>query len=142
MISSFSNPKTQMPFVVLLCALLIAAPISQALAQEQESQQEPSEAETIQQAETDARADQSGFGYGVGGFLCGIFGWLFATLSSPDVPAARLVGKSSNYVVVYSEAYKSKAKSIRTRAACTGWGIGALATVAIFAATGGLSGTK
>lgn len=131
MISLLLNRKLQVPLIALLSVLLVAIPLTGALAQQQTTPQEPSAADIIRQAESDADADESGTIYGVGGFLCGIFGWLLATLSSPDVPAARLVGKSSNYVVMYSDAYKRKAKSNRTNAACIGWGIGSAVSLAI-----------
>jgi hypothetical protein len=136
MLSFFTQSIYSKSLIVVLCCLMIATPISQALAQEM-TQQDPSAEIIMAQAEADAQEDVSGTVYGIGGFLCGIFGWLAATLSSPDVPAARLVGKSSNYVSIYTEAYKSKAKSIRTTAACTGWAIGSAISLIVLAAGGG-----
>ena len=137
MMSFFNNSIFSKLLIVVLCGLLIATPVSQVFAQELMAQQDPSAELIMAQAEADAQTDVNGMVYGVGGFLCGIFGWLAATLSSPDVPAARLIGKSSNYVSIYSQAYKDKAKSIRTSAACTGWAIGAAVSLVIFAAGGG-----
>ncbi|MBI3194993.1 MAG: hypothetical protein HYZ34_11105 [Ignavibacteriae bacterium] len=136
MLSFFTQSIYTKLLIVFLCCLMIATPVSRVFAQEM-MQQDPSAEIIMAQAEADAQEDVSGAVYGIGGFLCGIFGWLAATLSSPEVPAVRLIGKSSNYVSIYSEAYKSKAKSIRTTAACTGWAIGAAVSLIIFAAGGG-----
>jgi len=105
--------------------------------QQQDQQQDPEQAEDFgaicMQAEFDAEKDEEGaIGYGFAGFLCGIFGWLFAHASSPKVPAKRLVGKSQNYVEAYSSCYEKKAKKIRTSAACTGWLVGASVGLLIF----------
>lgn len=118
-------------FTILLCFMMFVTPIINVLAQTKTMNQEPSYAEIQAQAEADAREDESGVGYGIGGFFCGIFGWLFAQLSSPDVPATRLIGKSANYVAIYAEAYKRKAKSVRTTAACIGWAIGSTVSLII-----------
>ena len=131
-------PRLLRSIVLVVCCLILALPVAQALAQTNGTQQEdPSFLEIKTQAEQDAKQDVSGFGYGVGGFFCGIFGWLFATLSNADAPASRLIGKSPTYVSIYVESYKSKAKSIKTTAACIGWGIGTVASIAIIAASGG-----
>jgi len=88
-------------------------------------------------AEADAEEDEGGAtGYGIGGFLCGIFGWLFATISKPKPPASRLVGKSETYVAAYSDCYEAKAKSIRTHAACMGWVAGAVVSLLILSLGG------
>ncbi|MBM2815430.1 MAG: hypothetical protein HW421_2192 [Ignavibacteria bacterium] len=81
-------------------------------------------------AEDDARADEgNAIGYGAGGFLCGIFGWLVAELSSPRTPSARLIGKDLNYSTAYTTCYEKKAKSIRRTSACTGWVIGSTVSI-------------
>ena len=136
------HPVIVRPMIFIICLMLLLVPIAQVLAQTAGTQQEPSYLEVKTQAEADAKQDTSGIGYGFGGFFCGIFGWLFAMLISPDVPTARLIGKSPSYVAIYTESYKSKAKSIRTSAACIGWGIGAAVSLAILAATGGFEGKK
>lgn len=137
-----SNSFFSKMLIIVLCGLLIATPISQTFAQELMAQIDPSAEKIMQEAEADAHADVSGTVFGIGGFFCGIFGWLAATLISPDVPSARLIGKSSNYVSIYTQAYKDKVKSIRTTAACTGWVLGSAVSVLILTSSGGLNTKK
>ena len=57
-------------------------------------------------------------------FLAGCFGgWLGLVISyvhQPSPPASRLIGKSSEYVAFYTDAYKDAAKKIQTKWAWTG----------------------
>jgi hypothetical protein len=46
----------------------------------------------------------------IAGLGCGIFGLGAAFLIKPSAPASRLVGKSPEYVVCYTDAYKSAAR--------------------------------
>ncbi|GEM_PF-2331638 len=119
------------PLVFLLSFLILTIPVTQALAQAQTTNQELSAEQIIAIAEADASEDTNATIYGLGGFCCGIFGWLFAMLSKPDVPSARLVGKSADYVTVYSNAYRNKVKSLRTHAACVGWAIGTTVSIVV-----------
>lgn len=135
MLSIYNYSKLFKAITVLLCFMMFVTPIINVFAQTNTVNQEPSYAQIQATAEADAREDESGIGYGIGGFFCGIFGWLFAQVSSPDVPASRLIGKSTNYVAVYAEAYKRKAKSIRTTAACIGWAIGSTVSLIIMFST-------
>lgn len=133
-----------MPFkalAALLSLLVVVTPMA-ALAQEietpvvQDTTAVTDEASTAylqikQQAEADAEADAHSGGYGVAGFFCGIFGWIFALASNPEVPGERVVGKSSSYMAVYADVYKDAVRSKNIRAACTGWGIGAAISVSV-----------
>ena len=82
-------------------------------------------------AQNDAMEDVNGTTWFVIGCLLGLIGWLIAYVSQPNPPATRLLGKSSDYVAVYTDAYRQKAKEIQTSKALTGCLIGTLATVLI-----------
>ena len=55
----------------------------------------------------------------------GFAGVLAAYLIEPSVPATRLLGKSHEYIVAYTDAYKQEAKSIQTKNALYGCGTSA-----------------
>ena len=74
-------------------------------------------------AKNDARAANT-VPYMVGGFCCGVFGFVFAAVSSPAVPADRLAGKSSDYTSAYTRCYQNEARGRNMKAACGGWAIG------------------
>lgn len=67
----------------------------------------------------------------LGGALCGILGFLGAAVSNPSPSPAKLVGKSADYVLCYSEAYRSASKKKNMMYACAGWTV----VAAIFLAT-------
>ena len=52
---------------------------------------------------------------------CGVFGFGAALLTAPNPPTQALVGKSSNYVLGYTEGYKKKAKGQNVLYAGIGW---------------------
>jgi hypothetical protein len=80
--------------------------------------------------ERDAKGNPLWFLAGLG---CGIFGAGAAYIYNPDPPAQGLMGKSSEYVLCYTDAYKKKAKMKNTTYACVGWAV----WIAIVVATGG-----
>lgn len=55
-----------------------------------------------------------------GGCVLGSVGLLGAHLYEPPVPTSRLVGKSPEYVLVYADAYKAKARDLQIRSAFIG----------------------
>ena len=42
----------------------------------------------------------------------------------PNLPPNRFIGKSPEYIDLYTDAYKKKAKSLRTKSAVGGWAVG------------------
>jgi hypothetical protein len=76
-------------------------------------------------AQRDAETDISAGGWFAAGFLCGVFGWLFAYLSDSKPPVSRMMGKDSDYVLAYSSEYESKAKNIKTSKSLIGCLVGA-----------------
>jgi hypothetical protein len=85
-------------------------------------------------AQMDAEASSSGstwfiISYVTGCLLGGIGGLIplaIAASSNPTPPAAALIGKSSDYVAIYTQCYQQKARSINTRQATFGCISGAL----------------
>ncbi len=55
---------------------------------------------------------------------CGIIGFIAALVSSPEPPAEALMGKSEEYVLGFTEGYKSKSRSKNIANACSGWALG------------------
>ena len=78
----------------------------------------------VQQAEADARRDVgqdvSTISWGVGGFFCGVCAVAYVYIDKPQVPAARLVGKSADYVSFYTDTYNREVKKQRGQAAMIG----------------------
>ena len=79
-------------------------------------------------AERDAAADVNQFLWGagtfglaiIGGCLLGSIGLLGSYLYEPSPPTSRLLGKSPEYILFYSDAYKAKARSVQARASVLG----------------------
>ncbi len=115
--------------IFLLSALLLLLPVTRSLAQAQHQKEKINVDFITNQAENDAYADTHTTLYGFGGFCCGVFAWLFVLMGDPDVPSERLIGKSADYVVIYSMAYKEKVKSMRTDAVLIGWALGLAASI-------------
>ena len=69
--------------------------------------------QAIMQAQMDAAADINGFLWIGCGFLFPILAVGAAYLIEPSPRAARLLGKSPEFVAVYTDAYRQKAKGIR-----------------------------
>jgi hypothetical protein len=74
-------------------------------------------------------------GYFFLGLACGLIGFIITIAQKPSPPAEDLVGKSDEYVVCYTSAYKKNTKKKNTTAACIGWGIGAAIGIAIVLGT-------
>ena len=68
------------------------------------------------------------------GCLFGLLGIGAAYVLEPSPPASRLLGKSSDYVAIYTDCYKDEGRNIQTKAAVKGCVVGALAEVALYLA--------
>jgi|SRR5580692_4546799 hypothetical protein len=79
----------------------------------------------------DANADINGTLWFFVGCL-GIIGIAVAYFAEPSPPPARLMGKSSEYVMIYTTSYKSEGKSIQGRHAIYGCLVGTAIGVAIY----------
>jgi hypothetical protein len=81
-------------------------------------------ADVRSEAQRDAESDVNAGGWFAAGFLCGVFGWLFAYLSDSHAPASRFIGKNSDYVLMYSAEYENKVKNIKTSKSLVGCLVG------------------
>lgn len=78
----------------------------------------------VAEAQAQAEKDVNGTLWLGVGCLLGLVGYLIALLVVPNPPAGALMGKSPDYVVQYTDAYKSKAKSMQTSKALIGCLVG------------------
>lgn len=109
-------------FVFLMAVLTFSMPFI-ALAQEDQWKLEARVA-----AERDAEADANQILWIGGTFLLGLaggcvlgsVGLLGAVLYEPTPPVSRLIGKSPEYVIVYTDAYRGKIQHTQVRAAVLG----------------------
>ena len=74
-------------------------------------------------------------GGGVGSCVGGGATVILAYAVEPSPPAARLLGKSPEYVAIYTNAYREKAKKLQTNSALVGCVIGTLASAVLIAAS-------
>ncbi|MFL5308580.1 MAG: hypothetical protein ACJ8F1_25430 [Polyangia bacterium] len=77
-------------------------------------------ARATMEAMNDAHADTNGTLWFFAGCLLGVIGIIIAYVAEPTPPPARLMGKSPEYLAIYTTTYKSEARSIQGRAAI--WG--------------------
>ena len=49
----------------------------------------------------------------------------------PNLPPNRFIGKSPEYIDLYTNAYNKKAKSLRTKSAIAGWTVGCIGGIAL-----------
>jgi len=82
--------------------------------------QMPSSTDACTQAQLDAQTDVNSTLWFGAGCLLGIWGVGAAYVIEPSPPASRLVGMPPDYVAMYSDCYKAKAKSIQTSQAIKG----------------------
>lgn len=136
------------PFMALL--LLLAPMAGRASAQDFDDGTKPKATTSASASYVDARTDAahdaesdiSAGGWFAAGFLCGVFGWLFAYLSDSKPPVSRLMGKDSDYVLAYSSEYESKAKGIKTSKSLIGCLVGSVVSIIIQVAIISSSGSS
>ncbi len=82
------------------------------------------------QGQMDAGIEVNKFLWGAVGFLLGIVGVLIAYMVPPSPPAMKLMGKSSEYVLAYTQCYQDKGKGEQGTASLIGCAIsGVLVTI-------------
>ena len=88
-------------------------------------------------AEQDAELDVSKILWIVVGFFISLIGILIAYIYQPNPPATKLIDKSQEYAMFYTEAYKEKARSIQLSYSVVGFiistVIGIIAILSFFA---------
>lgn len=96
---------------------------------------------TVQQqaifdAHLDAQQHVNALNWFLGGAGCGVITFAYAVVDTPQVPMTRLIGKSPEYVAVYTAEYQSKAKTKRITNSCLGWGAFVILYFAYLGSTG------
>jgi len=77
----------------------------------------------------DARADENGTLWFFAGCLLGLIGVVIAVVAEPTPPPARMMGKSPDYLTIYTQAYRSEGKSAQLRSSL--WGLGTAVVVGV-----------
>jgi hypothetical protein len=72
------------------------------------------------EGERDGAADSSGAAWFMLGCLLGGIGVIIAYVAEPTPPPARYIGKSPEWVMAYSQAYKSAGRSAQGKSAILG----------------------
>jgi hypothetical protein len=85
-------------------------------------------ARAVLEATQDAQADENGTLWFFAGCILGLIGVVIAAVAEPSPPPARLMGKSPEYLAIYTQTYKSEGKSAQLRSSL--WGVGT--TVVVF----------
>ena len=85
-------------------------------------------------AEQDAELDVSKILWIVVGFFISLIGILIAYIYQPNPPAAKLIDKSQEYAMFYTEAYKDKSRSIQLTFSAIGFAISAGMSIIFFLA--------
>ena len=119
---------------VLLILQVFALPL---VAQEENNQALTAERIAMVKAEAEAMCGDSNVaGYGFGGFMCGIIGWAIAVSSNVTPPAEALLQYNAAEQEIFISAYEKCVKSKRSKAACSGWILGSLLSLAIMSSGG------
>lgn len=125
-----------LPFRSIACLLMVlfVAPSIATVAFAQ-APSAPQGGDTCMQGKFDGTAAAKGNPlWFLAGAACGIFGTGAAYFIKPSPPVGSLMGRSSEYVLCYTDAYQNKARNGNTAWACGGWAT----FVVIYVAAGGL----
>ncbi len=99
------------------------------------AQQNSELADAVAAAEQDAKADVNQGVWGAVGFLCSV-GAVYAAYFHQPPPAVRFVGKSPEYIHIYTRTYKAKVRNLQAGPATLGCLAGFLA-VYLYASVSG-----
>ena len=86
------------------------------------------------QGEQDAEQDVTKILWVVVGFFISLIGILIAYIYQPSPPATRLIDKSHEYTMFYTEAYQAKSRSVQLTYSAIGFAISAGLSILIFLA--------
>lgn len=92
-------------------------------------------------AEQDAELDVSKILWIVVGFFISLIGILIAYIYQPNPPATKLIDKSQEYAMFYTEAYKDKSRSIQLTYSAIGFAIGVGIGIVFFLASVAMIGS-
>jgi hypothetical protein len=121
MIASFTRKSAH-----LACILVITTSIMPVLAQAQENV-----GMACSDAQRDAKQDVSGGTYFLFGLLAPVITYIVVSSSRATPPASRLIGKSPEYVAVYSDCYSEAAEKTKKNATLAGCLVGLAAWTAL-----------
>lgn len=126
--------KVSGKFIALaMCFFIVATPLL--------AQQADNKTGDYIQGRADGELDGKGSaGYLLLGVVCGVIGFVIAAVSNPSPPPERIMGKSREYVLGYTDGYRSKAKNKNMVYAGIGWGISAIIAIIIMTSTEDSSG--
>lgn len=85
-----------------------------------EYQQHPTTTEAHLTAEQDAESDARKTRWVFIGVFGNILGVLIASIYEPTPPASRMLGKTPEYVALYTDSYRSKSRSVQVRQSVIG----------------------
>jgi len=112
---------------IFLVIFIIAQPVA-AIAQQTDLNSD------YMQGKIDGEMDAKGNAmWIIAGCGCGLLGVGAAYLMKPSPPAAAIIGKSTEYILAYTEAYQNKARNINLRYACTGYIVTMVAYIILLA---------
>ena len=100
------------------------------------AQQNPIEVEAVVKAAADAESDVNKTSWFMAGCFMNIIGVLIARTNTAPVPAERFVGKSPEYIALYTLSYQAERSKILTKSAIQGCATGTLALMVVLAIAG------
>ena len=86
----------------------------------------------VMEATADAQADENGALWFFAGCILGLIGVVIAYVAEPTPPPERLMGKSPEYLSVYTTTYSSQGRSAQLHSALWGFGTFVVVFVAIY----------
>ena len=112
--------------VMILSILLVITPITVNVILAQEVATACIDAERL------AESDINGTTWFAIGCFLGILGWVIGLVADTSPPATQLMGKSPEYVAIFTDCYKKKAKSIKSNNALYGCLVGTTVSVVLY----------
>lgn len=112
--------------MLLICGIVYAQQVMKPAQTTTPQGQLPVQQQAIFDANLDVGQQVSAMNWFLAGAGCGVITFAYAVVDTPQVPTTRLLGKSPDYVTVYTVEYQSKAKTKRITNSCLGWGTFAL----------------
>jgi len=113
--------------VLILFAVVLLASVNTVIAQEEVDEK----VKICQRAKLDAQMDVNKMLWFGAGFIFNILGLGAAYIIEPSPPPIRLLGKSPEYVAVYTDCYKNEAKRVQANKALVGCILGTILGAAV-----------
>ena len=107
-------------FAFLMAVLMFSTPFISYAQQNPVEAEAKVEEEAKAQAIADAENDANKEAWFMAGCFLNIIGVFIARTNRTPVPASRLVGKSSRYIVAYTSSYREKRTEIQVKSAALG----------------------